>query len=100
MRYLQIFFLILIFSSCQKVIDVELRETEPKVVIEGVITDHPGDAQVKISETSKFYEETGFNGLGLAEVEVTEVGGKTFSFTETEKGIYKKAFSLTDTPHL
>lgn len=89
-NYLSFLILLFVFSACQEVIDVELRSTDPKYVVEGVLTDNPGDAFVKISQTARFYEPTEFNGVAGATVSIREVDGTTWNLTEGEKGIYRR----------
>jgi hypothetical protein len=41
---------IIVFSGCQKVINVDLNEAAPRIVIEGLINDRPGPYTVTISK--------------------------------------------------
>ncbi len=75
--------------SCEKVIDVDLNNADPKYVIEATITDEPGNAKVKISLTKNFDEDNGFSGVSGANVNVIEAGGPLVSFTETSPGNYE-----------
>ena len=44
----------LIFSSCEKVIDLKLDQTTPMIVIEGIITDLEVQHLISISYTKNF----------------------------------------------
>jgi hypothetical protein len=46
--------LVLLVTSCKKVIDVDLKNTTPQIVIEGNVTDAPGVYTVLISKTVDF----------------------------------------------
>lgn len=62
LRYLWILVPVLIFSSCEKDITVDLPEPEEKVVVEGYIT--PGqNAYVFVSRTTAFFAPTDSNAL-------------------------------------
>lgn len=81
--------LTIVFSSCEKVIDIDLNSSEKKLVIEGVLTTTIGSAKVLISETKDFKESNSFNGVSNAVVTITETGGSTTPLIETAKGIYE-----------
>lgn len=42
--------------ACQELIDLDLAQSEPKVVIEGVFTDAEGPHRIKISKTINYYD--------------------------------------------
>lgn len=80
--------LIVLFSSCEKVIDIDLNSSDKKYVLEGIITDQEQTAKVLISQTKNFDEDNTYPGVSGALVEVTEVGGATTVFPETAAGVY------------
>jgi hypothetical protein len=47
--------LLLFLSACQQVIEVPLNNTNPKLVVEGTITNQAGPYYVKLSQTGDFY---------------------------------------------
>ncbi|MDO1444874.1 DUF4249 domain-containing protein [Rhodocytophaga aerolata] len=47
--------LLFLLSACQEVIEVPLDNTNPKLVVEGAITNQPGPYYVKLSQTGDFY---------------------------------------------
>ncbi len=55
MKYAFTILAVFIFSSCQKVISVDLNRTNPQIVIEGVLTDQPGPDTVFVSETGNYF---------------------------------------------
>jgi hypothetical protein len=93
MRYtLFIFFILAVFSSCEKVIDLDLNEAEKKYVIEGVVTDKAGTAKVLISQTKGFDEDNSFPGVSGAAVTITERTGAVsvvIALAETAPGVYE-----------
>jgi hypothetical protein len=82
---------VVLLSSCEKVIDIDLNSADKKYVIEGVITDQAGTARVLISQTNNFDESNDFPAVSGAVVTVQEAGGPVFNFTETSPGIYEAA---------
>jgi hypothetical protein len=81
--------LMLLISSCEKVIDVNLNSVAKKYVIEGNITDQPGVCQVKITQTKDFDEDNTFSGVSGAVVTVSDNGGTPVALTETSTGVYE-----------
>lgn len=93
------FIFLLIISvqwSCEKVVDLKFKDNELKYVIEGTITDQPGNCKVYISETKAFGDDNVFNGISGASVKI-ETKGNTIVLTETGKGIYETT-AINGTP--
>lgn len=90
---LQLFFLIAIsgifFSSCEKVVDVDLKDSGPKLVIEANVSDQNINHIVRVSKTISFTQSNKFNGLSGAQVFLTIPGGAKIPFIETEAGVYQ-----------
>ncbi len=78
-----------LLSSCQKVIDVDVNDAEPKYVIEAIVTDQAGESKVLLSTTKKVSESNTFPGISGAAVTITDNAGNTFVFTETTAGKYE-----------
>lgn len=84
----------LAFSSCEKVINIDLKNAEPRLVIEGSIDDSGSPATVTISKSAMFSAGNSYPKVSGAVVTVTDNLGNEFSLTENETGIYSNA-SLT-----
>lgn len=87
--FLLIFIAIVVMSSCEKVIDVELNDTEKKYVIEGVLTDREGSSRVTITRTKNMDEDNAFEGISGAEVRIEDERGQSTIFHEGSPGIYQ-----------
>jgi hypothetical protein len=92
-----IFLFIILFSSCQKVVNLNLKNTTPQLVIQGEITDSPGPYTISISQTVDFYADNVFPGISGAIVKISDSDGITDSLTETSKGVYS-THTLTGKP--
>jgi len=88
--------LILLFSSCQKVISIDLDSTSKQYVIVGTLTDQPGVCQVSITQTKNFNDNNQFPGVSGATVTL-ENNGVVTPLPETSAGIYQSS-ALTGTP--
>lgn len=82
--------LLITFSlySCQKVIDVDVKNAEKKYVVEAIVTDEPGASKVLLSTTLNMSEPSDFPGISGAVVTITDDGGNSTLFTETTAGAY------------
>ena len=93
------FILLLIISvqwSCEKAIDLKLKDNILKYVIEGTITNESGTCRVSISETKEFGDDNQFKGISGAIVKI-ENKGTSIVLTETGKGVYE-APAITGIP--
>jgi hypothetical protein len=79
----------ILMSSCEKVIDVDLNEKDPKIVIEGKINDEPGPYYVRLSSTVNFDETNTFPGLDNALVIVTDNFSLQDTLTSVGNGYYR-----------
>jgi len=72
----------LILSSCQKVIDLNLDQTSPKLVIEATITNNFIQHSVSLSETVSFDASTRKMPVSGAVVVLNDENGSVIRFTE------------------
>jgi hypothetical protein len=89
--FLQYFFpilIILIFSGCQKVINVDLNDAEPHIVIEGIITNKPGPYTVMISKSGSYFSQSVLPSVSGAEVVITDNTGTIDTLKEKSPGVY------------
>lgn len=77
------------FASCTKVIDVNLDKTEPKLVVEGNITDTTGPAMIKLTKTINIDKNNNFPGVSGAIVTISDNAGNSETLHEVEAGIYQ-----------
>lgn len=80
--------LVTLFVSCEDVIEVDLDNIEPKIVIEAVINDLGEGCSVKISKTADYFEPGDYSNVSDAIVTVTANNNQTFDFIETDPGVY------------
>jgi hypothetical protein len=85
---------ILLFSflaglvACKKVIDIKVKESDTKYVVEGIITNEPGSAKVLLSLTNPFYADNNFPEVSGALVKIND-NGTEYMLTETAPGVYQ-----------
>jgi hypothetical protein len=89
---LLLFFLAaVLFSSCEKVIDLKLDNASPVIVIDGGLSDQSENQVVKISKTYSFTSPNKFNGVAGAKVVLTRPNGSTINYDEVSPGLYQSA---------
>jgi len=81
--------ILLMFTSCEKEISINLNKTNTRFVIEGNISTIAGESKVKITRTLNFDETIEFPTVSGAIVTITDtLLKKTYLLTETETGFY------------
>ncbi len=83
------FFLVgILFFSCKKVINVNLNNASPQIVIKGEVTNNQGPYTVTINVTVNFSAENNFPPVSNALVIISNNAGLIDSLTETSPGTY------------
>jgi hypothetical protein len=77
-----------VFPGCQKVINVDLNEAAPRIVIEGVINDRRGPYTVMISKSGSFFNQPVLPPVTGAVAIITDNSGITDTLKEVNAGIY------------
>jgi hypothetical protein len=84
-----IVFFVTLFSACEKVIDVELEESDKQIVIEANINEGKQDFTVKISKTAPYFDSSIPESIENAVVNLTDDANNSFSIPHTNNGIYR-----------
>jgi len=77
-----------IFIDCQKVINMNLVEAPPQLVIEGLITDSVGPYKVKISKSGSYFNQPVLPAVKGALVVISDNTGTVDTLKETQPGTY------------
>lgn len=83
-----LFSLIALFTACEDVIEIDLKNIEPKIVIAGAINDLENECTVRISKTVDYFKPGTYPPVTNATVLVSDNLGNTFNFEEKENGKY------------
>jgi Domain of unknown function (DUF4249) len=83
--------MLLVLSSCEKVINVDLKNAAPRIVIEGIVDNSGRPAKVIISKSVVFSAGNTYPGVSGAIVKITDNTGATFNLAETTTGVYTNA---------
>jgi hypothetical protein len=77
----------LFIFSCEQIINVNLPESSPRVVIEGYVTNGKGPFTIKISQSQSYFNQSDFKGISSAVVEISD-GHFKEKLKNTGSGIY------------
>lgn len=95
-KFILILVLGIVSISCEDVIDVDLNEAEPRLVVESNINisvedGAPINSLVRLTTTAPFFDDT-VPVVAEASVKITDEFGKDFLFTYLEDGYYYTNF--------
>lgn len=79
---------LVLFSSCEKVIDVDLNEANPQIVIEAKLFEGEHEFLVKVSQTSSYFESEETLWLSDATVNLTGPENEVITLTSLGNGEY------------
>ncbi|MBK7628696.1 MAG: DUF4249 domain-containing protein [Bacteroidales bacterium] len=89
MKPLLIFLSLLILStSCESIIEIDLDYMKPKLVIEGVISDSDNQFIIKLSKTTDYFTRKTNPPVSGAVILLTDNSGAVVKLNETEPGSY------------
>lgn len=96
MKYSIIFssfiFSVLLLTACVDVIDVELEDAEPRLVIEAQIYDRLRPASVMLTRSAEFFGNPEFDFVSGAQVTITDSAGNIINLSEDSAGFYSSDF--------
>lgn len=76
------------FSSCESVIEPDLKDIDPQLVIEGSVTDTVGPYTLLISRSTNFNDESQFIGVSNALVVISDDLGVVDTLKMDSAGVY------------
>jgi hypothetical protein len=79
---------ILGISGCQKVINVDLNEAAPRIVIEGLITDRRSSYTLTISKSGSYFNQPTLETVSGALAIITDSFNNSDTLKESSPGIY------------
>lgn len=89
MRHLYILVLAITFTACEKVIDIDLNSSSPRVVIDAQLSNLPGECSLELSRTLNFDDTIAYPRLSGALVTITDLGsGSIDTLREDSIGRY------------
>lgn len=84
-----IILLLFAFASCEKVIELELNQTEEMIVVDALVSNRANQSVVRLSKSVPLFTDQQYQNISNANVTVKTSDGNSFSFKEVEEGVYK-----------
>ena len=82
-------FIALLFTSCEKVVDLDYRGNQSKIVVEGNITNEAGPYFVKITKSISLSEAGNYPTVDNAMVTISDDAGNSEILTPQGNGVYQ-----------
>jgi hypothetical protein len=89
--------ILLLFTACEKEIDLDLADQSGQIVIEGNVTDQPGPYYVQVTRSVAFTQTNQYPAIAGATVTISDNTGKKDQLVYEGNGRYKTN-TLTTTP--
>lgn len=86
---ISILLIALLFASCEKVVDLDYKGNQSRIIIEGNITNEPGPYYVKITKSIGLTETGSYPTIDNATVTVGDDAGNNEPLTPLGKGMYR-----------
>ncbi len=81
--------LVILFSSCEKVVQLDLSNNEDKLVVEGSITNQPGPYFIILTRSVNFNDPSTYPAVSNALVVITDNTGQRDTLTYISNATYK-----------
>jgi hypothetical protein len=92
-KVLSLIFVILVSWSCQEIIDLDLEQSEPKIVIEGRIVDEYTIHRIRVSQSLNYYDTGRMDPIPGAEISLLDGNDNLIS-----EFVYNPQDSIFQTP--
>lgn len=86
---ISIIIIALLFTSCEKTVDLKYKGNQSKVIIEGNITNEPGPYFVKITKSVSLTASGNYPTIDNAVVAISDNAGNNETLTAQGNGIYR-----------
>lgn len=83
-----VFSIVLFFTSCTKIVDIDLNKTNPQLVVEAIVSDKNTTQTIKLTKTVNFSDANVYPKVTGAIVSIAEGTNPRVNCVETAPGIY------------
>ncbi len=96
-KYILLFVLAVSLGACEDVIDIELKEGESQLSVDGWLTNKPGKQVIKLRMTANYFDNGSAKAATGAKVTVTDGIGRVFDFVDSKNnGDYEWSPKISD----
>jgi len=87
-KYIILFCFAIMVCSCEDIIDVDVAESDPILVVDAWITDEVRDQKIVLSLSQEFFDPNATPRLSNATISLSSSSGDSFEFSHAENGEY------------
>ena len=84
-----VFCTLYLLAGCERVIDIDLNESDPRLVIEASLSENPGRIEVNVSKTGNYFGKEPLERISDATVVLRTRSGRTFQVPSLGEGVYE-----------
>lgn len=77
-----------LFAGCEDIIDIDLNDADPRIVIESEIINGTNSQTVRVSRTVSFSDVRPYEPVSMAQITISDNLGRQYDFMESEPGVY------------
>lgn len=88
-RYLTLLIALFFLAACREVVEIELPNEDPRLIIEAELNDTPGPHSVRLSLTADYFSEGPLPPVTDALVMISDNTGQQDTLEQTESGLYQ-----------
>ncbi len=81
----------ILLSSCEKVIELDLKDADVQTVVEAQVNNGLGNNYVILSKSGSYYDSNDFEMIKNAQVQITNSDGNSYSLYEIHDGYYQNS---------
>jgi len=85
---ISLFITIIFFSSCTDIIELDLKNTEPRIIIEANLNTTDSTFSAKLTMSNNFYEDAKLKNVTGATITLENSDGTKYTIPEIENGYY------------
>lgn len=85
---------VLLFASCEDVIDVDLSDGKPQLTVDAILTNLNEPQKIRLTLSGNYLDASSVKPILDAELELTDSEGRTYAFKEPDNNGYYELDSL------
>ncbi len=81
--------LVITLSACERIVELEIPSSDPKIVVEGQITSQLEPWEIRLTVSQPYFDQSNLSFVSNAEVSIVGKDGSDVNLIHTDSGYYK-----------
>jgi len=81
--------LVITLSACERIVELEIPSSDPKIVVEGQITSQLEPWEIRLTVSQPYFDQSNLSFVSNAEVSIVGTDGSDVNLIHTDSGYYK-----------